>query len=86
MHGSSAYLGGRRKTVEMVALCCQTIGEVSRVALLFETVVNDGSACGLLMLETVGGAVEAGLVKGDLLVETDDRGRTWASQRCWASS
>ena len=74
LRGSSAQLGGGGEAVEVVAFCADAFGEVPCLPLLFEPVVKDGSACGLAMLETVGGPVEAGLVEGDLPVEPGDRG------------
>ena len=50
------------------------LGQVPRVPLLFEPVVDDHFACGLAMLETVGGLVEGGLMEGDLLVEPGNHG------------
>ena len=51
-HGSSADLGGWGEAVEVVAFGVEALGEVPGVPLLFESVVNDGSAGGLPMLET----------------------------------
>ena len=75
MHGSSAYLGGGGEAVEVVALGGKPVGEVAGVALLFESIADDLLAGGEPTLETVGGTVQAGLVTGDLLVETADHGR-----------
>ncbi len=70
LRGRSAYLGGGGEAVEVVALGGEASGEVAGVPLLFEPMVDDRLAGGEPTLETVGGAVEAGLVAGDLLVET----------------
>ncbi len=58
----------------MVSLCGDAFGEGPGVPLLFEPVVNDRLACGLAMLETVGGPVQSGLMESDLLVEPGDHG------------
>ncbi len=58
----------------MVAFCADALGEVPGVLLLIEPAVDDSSAGGLQMVETLCGPVEAGLVEGDLLVGPGDRG------------
>jgi hypothetical protein len=75
LHGSSAYFGSGRQAVEVVALRAEVFGEIPGVTLLVEPVVDDRSAGGLPMLETVRGSVDAGLLEGDLLVEPGDGGR-----------
>ncbi len=56
--GGLSHLGGGGETVEMVALGGEAFGEASGVSLLLESVVDDRPACGLSMLETVGGPLE----------------------------
>jgi hypothetical protein len=75
LHGRSAYLGGGGDIVEVVALRGKTVGEVVGVALLFEPAADDHTAGGDPTVEAVSGALQAGLVDGDLLVETGDHGR-----------
>ena len=74
LQGSSAYLGGGGEAVEVVALGGKPLGEVAGVALLFEPVTDDRLAGGEPTLQTVSGAIQGGLVAGDLLVETADNG------------
>ena len=69
LHRSLAYLGGGGKAVEVVALGGNAAGEVAGVPLLFEPMADDNSAGREPTPETVSGAIEAGLVVGDHLVE-----------------
>ena len=71
----SAYLGGGGETVEVVALGSKPVAEVAGVALLFQPIADDQAAGAEPTFETVGGAVQAGLVTDDLLVQTADQRR-----------
>jgi hypothetical protein len=67
-HGRAAPFRGGRQAVEVIALGTEALGKVAGTPLLFESMLEDRSACRLPMLEMVGGPVDGGLVQGDLLV------------------
>jgi hypothetical protein len=68
LRSNSAYLGDDREAFEMVALSGESVGEVAGMALVFEPMVNNHSTGREPTLETVGGALHAGLVRGDVPV------------------